>query len=229
MGYLSKIELKRGLDIHTLAKAIPKNAYAEHQAIWRLMGTEETKKRQFLYRREQAGHWPAFYLLSDVEPEPAEGPWRVQAKPFAPKLATGQRLGFVLRANPVVTTRVSASPEDKRRVRHDVIMHAKRQEQSREPDSARRLSQHELVQQVGPVWLQERAEQAGFQLEGVHVDGYRQHRLSKRGQGRPIQFSTLDYQGILRVTDAERFLQTLRTGIGHAKAFGCGLLLIRPV
>ncbi|EIC19431.1 type I-E CRISPR-associated protein Cas6/Cse3/CasE [Thiorhodovibrio frisius] len=229
MGYLSKIELKQGLDIRTLANAIPKNAYAEHQAIWRLVGSGEPKARQFLYRREQAGHWPLFYLLSEIEPEPIEGPWDVHTKPFSPKVSGGQRLGFVLRANPVVTTSGSGKPEDKRRVRHDVIMHAKRQEQIREPDPARRMNQHELVQQVGPIWLKDRADQAGFALEALHVDGYRQHRLSKRGQGRPIQFSTLDYQGILRVTDTERFLQSLQTGIGHAKAFGCGLLLIRRV
>lgn len=31
------------------------------------------------------------------------------------------------------------------------------------------------------------------------------------------------------VIDAERFATTLASGIGRAKAFGCGLLLVRPL
>lgn len=229
MVYLSKIELKPGLDLKVLADAIPKTAYGEHQAIWRLMGGDESQKRQFLYRREQDGHWPVFYLLSKQEPAFIDGPWDIRTKVFAPKLAAGQRLGFALRVNPVCTISAGADPSNKRSARHDVVMHARRQEEIREPDPARRSSRHDLVQQVGPQWLEQRSESAGFTLEAVHVDGYRQHRLNKRGQRKPIQFSTLDYQGILRVSDTESFLQTLKTGLGPAKAFGCGLLLVRRI
>jgi hypothetical protein len=48
----------------------------------------------------------------------------------------------------------------------------------------------------------------------------------KRGQ---LRFSTVDLTGELVVTDAERFATTLASGIGRAKAFGCGLLLVRPL
>ena len=227
MRFLSKIELKRGRDLKELAGAIPKNAYAEHQALWRLVGAEGGAARNFLYRREQIGHWPAYYILSSQEPAPSYGPWEIKTKPFSPKLAAGQRLGFVLRANPVRTTKVSSDPDDKRRKRHDVIMHAKCLERDEKPDPAHRRGQSQLVQEAGPQWLEERAELAGFALEALHVDDYRQHRLVKRGQTQPIRFSTLDYQGILRVLDVDRFLTTLHQGLGPAKAFGCGLLLVR--
>jgi CRISPR system Cascade subunit CasE len=227
MWFLSKIELKRGRDLKELAGAIPKNAYAEHQALWRLVGAEDGAARNFLYRREQIGHWPAYYILSSHEPDSSDGPWEIQTKPFAPKLVAGQRLGFALRANPVRTTKVSADPDDRRRKRHDVIMHAKRLERDDQPDPAHRRGQSQLVQDAGPRWLEERAEPAGFALEALHVDDYRQHRFVKRGQTQPIRFSTLDYQGILRVLDVDRFLATLQNGIGPAKAFGCGLLLVR--
>jgi len=227
MWYLSKIELERGLAPKELARTIPANAYAEHQAIWQLMSTEREQPRDFLFRREQAGHWPMFYVLSAREPAQSSGAWRIQTRTFQPRLAAGQRLAFALRANPVRTRKVSDDPQDKRRYRDDVVMHAKRLEQEREPNPARRLGQAALVQQAGPRWLEDRAEANGFALEAIHVDDYQQHRLTKRGNQNPIRFSTLDYQGVLRVTDAERFLITVHRGIGHAKGFGCGLLLIR--
>ena len=48
----------------------------------------------------------------------------------------------------------------------------------------------------------------------------------KRGR---LRFSTVDLTGELVVTDAARFATTLASGIGRAKAFGCGLLLVRPL
>ena len=45
----------------------------------------------------------------------------------------------------------------------------------------------------------------------------------------PICFSTLDFSGLLTVADPEKFLSTLYGGIGPAKGFGCGLLLIKRV
>jgi len=44
-----------------------------------------------------------------------------------------------------------------------------------------------------------------------------------------LRFTTVDLPRELVVTDAERFAITLASGIGRAKAFGCGLLLVRPL
>jgi CRISPR system Cascade subunit CasE len=229
MWYLSKIELRRDLPLPQLASAIPKNAYADHQVIWRLLSRAADEPRSFLFRREEVGHWPMFYVLSHEEPNACDTSWQVLSKPFTPKLATGMRLGFVLRANPVRVRKASTDPADKRRHRDDVVMHAKRLAWEREPDPQKRPSQAELVQQAAPAWLSDRAVRNGFGIEALHVDDYRQHRLNKRGQQQPIRFSTLDYQGVLRIEDVERFLAALGNGIGPAKAFGCGLLLLRPV
>jgi CRISPR system Cascade subunit CasE len=37
----------------------------------------------------------------------------------------------------------------------------------------------------------------------------------------------LDFEGVLEVTDPVRFLAALANGFGRARAFGCGLMLIR--
>jgi CRISPR system Cascade subunit CasE len=229
MRYLSKIELRRGQPLRQLAGAVPRNAYADHQVIWRLLSQADNEARSFLFRREQVGSWPVFYALSERQPMDSDPAWKVATKRFEPRLTAGSRLGFALRANPVRTRKASSDPADKRRHRDDVVMQEKRLAAEREPDPARRPGQVQLVQRAGPRWLEERAERHGFALEALQVDDYRQHRLSKRGQDHAIQFSTLDYQGILRVLDVERFLAALANGIGPAKAFGCGLLLVRRV
>jgi CRISPR system Cascade subunit CasE len=42
-------------------------------------------------------------------------------------------------------------------------------------------------------------------------------------------FGVLDISGVLEVRDPARFLARLIQGFGRARAFGCGLMLIRRV
>jgi CRISPR system Cascade subunit CasE len=42
-----------------------------------------------------------------------------------------------------------------------------------------------------------------------------------------ITFSTVDFSGELPVIDPIALAVALRDGIGHSKAFGCGLMLVR--
>ena len=227
MWYFSKVQIKGDLDLNRLAGAIPANAYAEHQAVWRLLGVDDAQPRDFLFRREEQAHRPTFYLLAPREPVDTSGLWSIQTKPYRPQLSEGQRLAFSLRANPTRTRKASDDPDDKRRYRDDVVMQAKRAEAEQQPDPARRASQAELVQRVGPKWLADRSERCGFALEELLVDGYFQHRIYKRGNKEPIRISSLDYQGVLRITDLAAFEKALFQGIGPAKGFGCGMLLIR--
>ena len=44
-----------------------------------------------------------------------------------------------------------------------------------------------------------------------------------------IQFSSLDYEGALEIQNAKLFYDKLLQGFGKQKAFGCGLMLIRPL
>jgi CRISPR system Cascade subunit CasE len=60
------------------------------------------------------------------------------------------------------------------------------------------------------------------------VDGYIQHRFVKPKKKQMVQISTLDFTGLLTVTDPERFTTALFNGIGPAKGFGCGLMMVRP-
>ena len=79
--------------------------------------------------------------------------------------------------------------------------------------------------------MQSRCEWLGISMngDGLNVEGYEQHR-GKRGE---LRFSTVDFSGSLRVVDPAVLRTALFSGVGHAKAhakaFGCGLLLIRPI
>lgn len=114
--------------------------------------------------------------------------------------------------------KLSDDPAVKTRRRDDVVMDWKRRVY---PDESRRPPLQEIAQEAGAVWLTERATGCGFAIETLNVDGYRQQRWYKPGAEQPITLSTLDFAGTLRV------VEKLFQGIGPAKAFGCGLLLLR--
>ena len=85
---------------------------------------------------------------------------------------------------------------------------------------------HELIHASCRAWLLKRCQAIGATLdvESLRVEGYERHR-GKTGE---LRFSTIDYSGHLRVLDPATLQAALYSGVGHAKAFGCGLLLVRP-
>lgn len=109
-----------------------------------------------------------------------------------------------------------------KRIRHDVVMQLKKTLS----DEVEQYSQAELEQLAGETWLEKKAENNGFKVLSVIADGYQQHHFKKRG----IKISTLDFQGVLEVTEPELFIrEALYKGIGPAKAFGCGLLSLARI
>ena len=168
-------------------------------------------------------------MVSDREPVTPSAHWQVQSKPYAPELEAGDSLAFELRANPVVTTR-NASDKP---ARHDVVMQEKTRllkERSlacwsdwSTPD---RPALPVLIQSTCSAWLQARCPRLGVALDPatLRVEGYEQ----QRGKGGELRISTVDFSGHLQVIDADALRQALFVGVGHAKAFGCGLLLVRP-
>lgn len=204
------------------------DAYEAHSLVWDLFSDGPDRERDFLYRQEAHEGLPAFYTLSKRRPADRNGTWIVESKEFAPHLRAGQRLGFMLRANPI---RSSWDQEKGKHHRHDVVMAAKRRLKETEPDRTRWPAEADLVQEAGLAWLAQRAERCGFTFASGEVlaDGYRQQVFKKTQVARPIQISTIDYTGTLTVTEPEAFLGALQGGIGPAKGFGCGLLLVRPV
>ena len=205
-----------------------RGAYEAHQWLWRFLPAPPGTPRSFLFRRRDVDGLPRFYVVSDTAPAAPTAHWQVSSKPYAPALAAGDRLAFDLRANPVVTTRSAAGKS----ARHDVVMHEKarllkerglqRWADWTTPD---RPGLHELAQRSASAWLLARGAAIGaaFDAESLRVEGYEQHR----GKAGSLRFSTVDFRGHLTIRDPDALQQALNQGVGHAKAFGCGLLLVR--
>ena len=214
-----------------------------HQWLWRFLAAELGTARDFLFRRRDGeGSMPGFYVVSARKPQSFSDAWQVQSRDYDPQLQEGQHLAFELRANPVVTHKVNGKSR-----RDDVVMHEKKRLLDARgfkrwadwPDvDDSKPALYELVQARCLGWLEQRAEQAGFRVltrelhddehgvreeKPVRVDGYTKHQAERKD----ICFSTVDFTGELEITNALAFRKTLQNGIGHAKGFGCGLLLVR--
>lgn len=218
--YLGRARLKRDAPAAALAGVlVPTGADARiaaaHSLVWALFADGPSRQRDFLWREDAPG---AFMTLSARPPADPHGLFDLDSKEFTPALSAGDRLNFRLRANPTVTRSASAG---KRGQRADVVMDALREAGNR---AEQRPS---TIITAGRAWLAAQGERHGFTPDpDAAVDGYDQRKLSRPG-GPPMRFSTLDFEGRLTVQDPALFLLQLAQGFGRAKAFGCGLMLIR--
>lgn len=126
-------------------------------------------------------------------------------------LEVGQRFRFRLRANPSVTR------------------------------NGKRLGLLKPVEQEQ--WLSRKGDQHGFSLpklpcfDGMEATGERidvrisqeQVLVGRRREGAHIRVFSVLYDGVLRISDPDKFRRGLQTGIGHGKVMGLGLLSVAPL
>ena len=225
--WFSRARLTSGASVSALIPLLTSRdtALSGHALVWSLFADGPERKRDFLWR-ESADR--TFYMLSARPPADRHALFDLdEPKPFAPQLSSGDRLRFSLRANPVVrreTETLRVSGKHKRTKKIDVVMKALHGM----PKSERAEQRKAIVREAGTAWLAQQGTRCGFEIDkdAIGVDGY-ETRVVYRRSGKPIQFSTLDFEGNLTVTDPDLFLASLAEGFGSAKAFGCGLMLIR--
>jgi CRISPR system Cascade subunit CasE len=239
MKFFSRIELdeRHPAAGEAVVQVFSGTANGDHQFLWRFFSAPEGHPRDFLFRRfEPQGErrQALYYCVSDrpaVAPHPA---WQVSSREYAPRVADGDHLFFDLRLNPT-----QAHKREGKSRRDDVVMHAKKRILAErgltrwaDLPQGDRPPLYELAGKAAREWLgadgaEGFAARYGFRVgDKLRVDAYRQHRIARDGQA-PITLSTVDLSGDLVVTDAGRFASALLTGVGRAKAFGCGLLLVR--
>jgi CRISPR system Cascade subunit CasE len=241
MKYFARISLdSRHPDAKkAVAYATPGTAEGDHGFLWQFFPAVPGAVRDFLFRRFEPANGagqPVFFCVSArpaVSPHPA---WQVEVREYAPQLRGGDNLHFDLRVNPTQTHK-----RDGRSFRDDVVMHAKRRiitehgaRRWAEVPAANRPPLYELADDAVRSWLGDVgqtgvAARNGFSVaqRELRVDGYRQRRLARGEDKREIALSTVDLSGTLQVIDPVLFERALLNGIGHGKAFGCGLLLVR--
>lgn len=198
---------------------------AAHRLVWTLFADSPDRRRDFLWREGEPG---AFYVLSAREPHDAHGLFDLSPpKPYVISLAAGDRLEFSLRANATV----ARGGPGKRGSPCDVVMDAL----YRIPAGIERASARaSAIESAALRWFTAQGDRNGFSLAErpadhkpwLNVLGHRVIRID-RGKAEPARFGVLDLEGVLEVRDPRAFSAALLRGFGRAKAFGCGLMLIR--
>lgn len=233
--YLSRATLRREVPASALRELlVPRGdsarAGAAHRLVWTLFADTPERERDFLWREADAG---VYYLLSRRPPIDRHGLFELDApKPFAPVFAIGDRLRFDLRANATVARK--ADPSQSRGKPCDVVMDALYQV----PKGARAEARRDAVATAGARWLDAQGARCGFVVSkcppgaeatagtpAVRVSGYRTLRVDHAGPAARI--GVLDLEGEIEVRDPALFIDSLARGFGRAKAFGCGLMLVR--
>jgi CRISPR system Cascade subunit CasE len=179
--------------------------YAWHQTLWHAFPGRDGDNRDFLTRVDRRDQLFEALILSPNEPtQQTWGQW--QTKQVTPSFLEHLRYRFSLRANPTV----------KRVVRDD--------EGNRKKNGCRTA-----ICQPGELqaWLENKGKTSGFSVDSVDCGSpIREPFFRKNGRGTHVR---VDFQGVLTVTDRERFREVFQKGIGTARAFGFGLLLLQPI
>jgi len=217
--YLSRLVLARSPDVAALGVLLDpehpgRRADAHHRLIWSAFAGDPEARRDFLWRAMGHGR---FLVLSPRPPGDSAlfDPGESDTQTFAPDLRPGGRLAVLLRAN---ATRTVAEADGRKRHR-DVVMEALHPL----PRGARAEARMDLAQEAGRRWLEGQGSRAGFTVESARVSSYTVVETRRRGP----RFGVIDLEGLITVTDPAALLARLVHGFGRAKAFGCGLMLIR--
>ena len=201
MKYLTQILInKRDALQHRLT-----DSYRWHQALWKAFPSPAGTPRSFLSRVDNYGQNYRVYLLSDRAP--MMQPWGEWAtREIASNFLEYTHYRFDLRANPTIKRVIrSESGERKKNGRRTAIY---------DPDQLNE-------------WLQNKAQQHGFAILNVEVGApVTQHFRRKNRQGKHI---CVDFRGTLQVQNQNHFKDAFQTGIGTAKAFGFGMLVLQPL
>ncbi len=142
-------------------------------------------------------------LEEQFSPEEANGVTK-DYSPFLSRIERNSMWRFRLCANPI----------------HSVMQDGKR---------GKKLAYTVETEQLS--WLQRQAKKNGFLVseDSVRVTRKQWYQFNKGNEKRRVRMLLVTYDGVLKVTDRELFVQALTSGIGREKAYGAGLLTLMHV
>ncbi len=206
--YLSRIELNAGNRETMRALALPQLL---HGAVEQSFQGERQRR---LWRVDWFQEKCYLLVLSEDKPDftdlvkqygfpEADPAWETKDYgKLLDRLLSGQAWRFRLKANPVRSVKEKDAPG-----RGKVMAHVTQEQQKQ--------------------WLLKRAEDCGFSLAPDAFDVVHTQWLKfSKGAGQEVTLRTATFEGILTVTDPVRFREALLSGIGRAKAYGCGLMTL---
>lgn len=199
--YLSKVFLQPGK---------LNNAYEWHRVLWSLFpNMERGTTAPFMYYMESLNlvKGARVLLQSSIMPiTHSDSAYVLATKPFAAHFYVGQRLRYLIHANP---TKCISDAQNKPKKRN--------RGKCRVP-LIREVEQHD--------WLKRKLDSAAI----IHAVSIRNHApVYFRKGSRAGKIVTATFTGAIEVRDSEQMEIKWKNGIGPAKAFGCGLMLIKQI
>ena len=218
--YLSRLTLNSAASASALMPLLnPRNPVqavdAHHKLIWSVFSDSSARKRDFIWRYDGGRR---FFTLSSRPPVSSDLFLPPETKVFEPNLQPGDRLHYVLRTNAIR----SHKQESGRGKRVDIVMDLLRGIKLED----RAEKRDDLAQKAARTWLEKQGLQCGFHPVDTLAEGYRTLELGRR-RNRNARFGILDLSGEIRITDPVTFVTAMAQGFGRAKAWGCGLMLVR--
>ena len=161
-------------------------------------------------------------------------PHRIDGKPMPFEWTAGKRLGFEARVRPVVRLEkdVSRIPPDIQRSFKEGGMRPGKEcdaflwEAIRHPEKG---GMERSREQVYTDWLRRQFEiRGGALLESASLVSFQRTRAVRRLRGGYSEGPDALMRGVLEITDGPAFGELLAGGVGRHRAYGYGMLLLRP-
>ena len=186
-----------------------RDSYDWHQRVWQAFKGHDGEKRNFLSRVDEVDE--AYRLLIVSTSAPVKPDWCpsdcFKTKPIPDDFFAAGKFRFNLLVNPT------------RKVRSD--------SKGNLTKNGRRLplaKREDLLE-----WIRRKAEAGGFEIEDVeNLRTIPKPRSYFQKAGMNGVHYAVEFQGVLTVANQEIFTRTFTKGIGSAKAFGFGLLVLAP-
>lgn len=146
-------------------------------------------------------------------------PHNIDSKPMPAEWAEGKRLGFEVRVRPIVRR------TDKADSRPGKEWDAFQLEAEQHPKGGMERSREEVYTD----WLQRQFQiRGGATLEAATLVSFQRTRAVRRLRGTYSEGPDALMRGTLEITDGPAFARLLTRGIGRHRAYGYGMLLLRP-
>lgn len=208
MGWLARMSIERASAKHRHLSVL--NAYTWHQAAWQAFPNLDQQARPFLSRLDLSLEGFNLLLLSRAH-RPERPDWCPEQcwalKPIPDYFLLRKYYRFDLHANP--SRKVIKLGTDGERTKN-----------------GRRRPLTKLAERIE--WLSRKAEQSGFAIIEEPEIAFREDQTFQKKTGHGVH-TAVRFRGILEVTDTTRFEDAFYAGVGSAKGFGFGMLVLQPI
>lgn len=214
MRWLAKLEI----DTESAMQEKMVDSYVWHRSLWQCLPDDPEASRDFLSRVDQLEGKLRFWMISERKPMRPKWclPECYEIKEVSESLLEHRYYAFDVRVNP--TRR-----ECLKRVDGQIIkgVNGKRKRGKRVAIT----KQDDLK-----IWFERKADEGGFRLiseKPLELSPVIANHFKKKDHNG--YHCGTQFRGVLEVVDKEKFKETYTKGIGSAKGFGFGMLLIAPI